>query len=170
MCSVMDLEAQRSRPLGTDGEVGHRISIRENAVGSGRKATALPGNPARRTWVGPLPLSLSLRLSVHKMRSVIPSTYQKATACQEPWCVDHERVAIIAKDIKSWDGAPEPRASATPHLLFHEEEPAALLLAVFLLVWFAAPDPGCQVSLILSVLTTKEVSSLHRTESTQTPS
>lgn len=81
----------------------------------------------------------------------------------------HERVAIIAKDIKSWNGAPEPRASATPHHLFHEE-PAALLLAVFLLVWFAAPDPGCQVSLILSVLETKDVSSLHRTESTQTPS
>lgn len=36
MCSVMDLEAQGSWPLGTDGEVDNRMSIRENAVGSGR--------------------------------------------------------------------------------------------------------------------------------------
>lgn len=64
------------------------MSIMENAVGSGRRATVLLGDPAQRTWVRLLPPFLSLRLSVYEMRPVIPFTHQKDTACQEPWSVD----------------------------------------------------------------------------------
>lgn len=44
MCSVMDLEAQRSQPLGTDGEVdehqGERSGFREKSHGTSRESSS----------------------------------------------------------------------------------------------------------------------------------